>query len=169
MSNDPRVEAAILGWRHAAQCGPEQLVALVPNHMRAALAAADAVDPLRQEHNTTLADHALAAARETYVTSPLPQANSSERHLTPTELLPPEKFAHLRWHWLISGDDIVPSGWEPTFHGRWALADGNIFYSASAWEKGYRYHSPCVPLIDKASKMYLSSPQHHERMKRNLK
>lgn len=66
------------------------------------------------------------------------------------KLEPPEKWAHLEYHWLDLEGNLTPAGYSTyedasEIRGRWALADGNIFTARSALRRGYLYHGPCDP------------------------
>lgn len=55
-------------------------------------------------------------------------------------LEPPEKWAHLRWHWIKTPSDIQPWEWR---HSYWTTNDGGRVWPGIA--KAYVYHGPCDP------------------------
>lgn len=67
----------------------------------------------------------------------------------PTELRPPEEFAHLRWHWvrcMASADtSLMPVLWQ-AHDNCWAVfGDGERIPTKLAALFGWRYHAPCDP------------------------
>lgn len=63
----------------------------------------------------------------------------------PTELRPPEKFAHLRWHWLVPDSDFdepIPCAWTD---GVWKTPGLGYIMAPGVAAKRYAYHGPCDP------------------------
>lgn len=58
-------------------------------------------------------------------------------------LRPPEKYAHLRWHWLKGRNHIEPAEWQPASN-LWLLAGVSGRHSPDRMSP-WRYHGPCDP------------------------
>jgi hypothetical protein len=65
----------------------------------------------------------------------------------PDPLVPPAKWAHLKWHWIVIPASVTRGEPRPTewcSGGFWRFAGHGVSQEQAALE-GWRYHSPCDP------------------------